>query len=202
MKKYSRNNKKPLKKANNKQKRPNKTPLLLRIVPIIFFIFCFLIKYPNITAEVMKNIIIESLLMYAFIAIVWHIYYRHRLAGATIEKIDRMTGEEFEEYLAILYRKHGFEVKMTPKTCDFGADLLLKDKKSGKKICVQAKRYRGLVGEAAVQQTLSGREYYSCDAAMIITNSHYTDAAKSLARKCGIKMIDRFKLGKEDMYLF
>ena len=188
---------------NKKGKRsPSDVPIWANIAVVLEFIVILMLTFPNITTEGIITTTIICMITYICLAVLWKLYYRKMLAGATIQKIDKMSGEEFEDYLAVLYRKHGFDVKMTPKTCDFGADLLLTDKKTGLKICAQAKRYRGIVGEAAVQQTLSGREYYKCDKAIIITNSHYSDAAKALAKRCGIKMIDRFTLGKEEMYLF
>ncbi len=202
MKKYTNYKKKGQYKPNNKKKSPSEVPWWGGVIVVVEFFTMFLMNIESLTINYFIATLIVCSVTYLIIAILWKIRYRVMLAGATIDKIDRMSGEEFEDYLAVLYRKHGFEVKMTPKTCDFGADLLLTDKKTGKKICAQAKRYRNLVGEAAVQQTLSGREYYGCDEAIIITNSHYTDAAKALAKKCGIKMIDRFSLGKEQMFLF
>lgn len=184
-----------------KKKNPAKTPFIFKLLAAIAFIVILALEYPDFSMQNIVRAAIGCIICYAVAAVIWYVRYRVMLSGASIERIDKMGGEEFEDYLATLYRKHGYWVKMTPKTCDFGADLLITDKKTGKKICVQAKRYRGLVGEAAVQQTLSGREYYKCDSAVIITNSHFTDAAKALAKKCDIKIIDRYKLGKEDMYL-
>lgn len=202
MAKYTKSNKVRQFKPNKKKKNPSDVPLWGSIIVCVEAAVMITLNIGNLSARYLMTTVIACAMTYLVIAIAWKINYRIMLSGASIDRIDRMSGEEFEDYLAVLYKKHGFDVKMTPKTCDFGADLLLTDKRTGKKICVQAKRYRGLVGEAAVQQTLSGREYYSCDEAMIITNSHYTDAAKSLAKKCGIKMIDRFSLGKEQMFLF
>lgn len=200
MKKYIKMCKKRKNKAEIKKKSPDSSPVWGRTIVTIEGIIIFLLRIPYFSFYDFLSTACICVITYMTIVFLWKIYYRKILLGASIKKIDRMTGEEFEEYLALLYKRHGFDVKMTPKTCDFGADLIITNRKTGKKICVQAKRYRGMVGEAAVQQTLSGREYYSCDGAVIITNSHYTDAAKALANKCGIRMIDRFSIGKEQMY--
>jgi len=45
-----------------------------------------------------------------------------------------MTGIQFEEFLMIRYKSRGYEVRDTPKSGDFGADLLLQ--KDSKKIIV------------------------------------------------------------------
>jgi restriction system protein len=123
----------------------------------------------------------------------------HRLAGASMKKIDKMSGEDFEQYLGLLYKRKGYKVEYTPGTMDFGADLILT--KNGVKTIVQAKRYRNSVGEAAVQQTLAAKGYYEADQCMVVTNSQYTPAAKELANKTGVVLIDRNLLGKSKMYI-
>lgn len=202
MSKYTKSKKIAKYKANKRRKDPSAMPVWLKMAVIAEFIIIVLFRIDRLSTQYLFNAIIACMVTYVVLFAVWKIRYRIKLSGASIQQVDKMTGEQFEEFLAICYKKHGFDVKMTPKTCDFGADLLLTDPKTGTKVCIQAKRYRGLVGEEAVQQTLSGREYYKCDKAMIVTNSHYTDAAKALAKRCDIKMIDRFSLGKEEMYMF
>ena len=117
---------------------------------------------------------------------------RLRLAGSSLRKIDRMSGEEFEAYLGLLYDRKGYKVRYTPASTDFGADLLLK--KKGVRTVVQAKRYKNAVGEAAVQQALSGKEYYEADQCVVITNSYFTPTAEALAERTGVTLIDREQL--------
>jgi restriction system protein len=209
MMKYQDSYKNKAKKGKKRQKKdPRKgrgAPTFITILPLILACLIFYNKV-LVRGEDLLNTLIQVaiiiVVLNVLIEIGWKIYYTQVLLGADIKKLDAMTGEEFELYLAAQYKKHGFKVQTTPKTCDFGADLLLVDPKTNLKICIQAKRYRGLVGEEAVQQTISGKNYYDCDKAMIITNSHYTDAAKKLAKKCDIAMIDRFTLGTSKMYTF
>ena len=139
-------------------------------------------------------ILVTYLLIRLFISIL----QTERLAGASMKKIDNMSGTDFEEWLSILYKRHGYTVKLTPATCDFGADLLIK--KNGIKTVIQAKRYRRLVGESAIQQVIAAREYYDCDRAMAVTNSHYTEAARKLADKAQVILIDRHLLGGKEMF--
>jgi hypothetical protein len=63
---------------------------------------------------------------------------------------DTLSGVEFETWVRRLLEENGFEVQGTPATRDQGADLIAK--KNGKTIIVQAKRYRGAVGNKAVQR--------------------------------------------------
>jgi restriction system protein len=134
---------------------------------------------------------------YLTVKIFLYLGYRARLCGASLHRIDKMNGVEFEQLLKAIYEKQGYHVEMTPATGDFGADLILTDKKE--KIIVQAKRYQGSVGTAAVQQVVAAREYYDADRAAVVTNSVFTEPAKTLAKTCNVELIDRYRLGKRKM---
>lgn len=110
----------------------------------------------------------------------------------SIYSIDSMNGFEFEEFLSLLFRVLGYDVKETKKTGDQGADLFVE--KFGKKIVIQAKNYSGNVGNSAVQQALSAKTFYSCDDAMVVTNSYFTKSAKELASASSVKLVDRNNL--------
>jgi restriction system protein len=119
--------------------------------------------------------------------------WQRRFGVAKARELDHLTGEEFEDYLAGLFREQGYETELTSATGDYGADLILS--KDGQRIAVQAKRYRGSVGVQAVQEALSGQSYYRCDAAWVITTGAFTPNALQLAAMSGVKMIDRSELG-------
>ena len=50
------------------------------------------------------------------------------------------------------------------------------------------------VGNSAVLQVLAAKTFYSCDQAMVITNSHFTPSAKELANPAGVLSVDRREL--------
>ncbi|WP_312564097.1 restriction endonuclease [Diaphorobacter sp.] len=77
-------------------------------------------------------------------------------------------------------------IEPTPVTGDQGADVILLI--GGIKIVIQAKRYTGVVGNAAVQEVFAAKEYYEADYAMVVTNSRYTQAACTLAGKVGVEL--------------
>ena len=108
-------------------------------------------------------------------------------------QLDQLSGPQFEKFLAGLYRAQGYQADLTSATGDYGGDLILR--KDGQCICVQAKRYAGSVGVSAVQEALSGKSYYQCDAAWVITTGVFTTNALELARKSGVKMIGRSEIG-------
>ncbi len=98
------------------------------------------------------------------------IYRRHlheeKLKRSGIHDIDKMDGRQFELYLGTLFRSHGYSVKVTQESRDFGADLVIE--KDKKKIVVQAKRYSKNVGLKAVQETKTSMAHYGAVEAWVV----------------------------------
>ncbi|WP_139355939.1 restriction endonuclease [Clostridium felsineum] len=99
--------------------------------------------------------------------------------NSSINIVDKMTGEEFEEFLKAHFEKLGYKVELTPKTGDYGADLVLN--RNGSKTVVQAKRWMNKVGIEAVQQVIGARAYYKVDKCLVVTNNYFTPNAINLA---------------------
>ncbi|MEK3992650.1 restriction endonuclease [Robertmurraya sp. FSL R5-0851] len=114
-----------------------------------------------------------------------------KLSKAGINEIDEMTGVEFEHYLSILLKKYGYQVRITPGSNDFGADLILE---GSERVVVQAKRYKRKVGIKAVQEINSARTYYKAKEAWVITNNYFSSQAMELADSTGVKLFDRNEL--------
>lgn len=110
---------------------------------------------------------------------------------SSLSKIDKMNGYEFEEYLFHLFKESGYKVKRTPKSGDYGVDLVLINPDNKEKIAVQAKRYKKKVGVSAIQQVVGGMKYYGCEEAIVVTNSFFTQPAIDLALINGVELIDR-----------
>lgn len=119
--------------------------------------------------------------------------WQRRFGAAQAAELDQLSGVEFEEFLAGLFRAQGYGAELTSTSGDYGADLILS--KDGHRIAVQAKRYVGSVGVAAVQEALSGQAYYQCDTAWVIATGAFTPNALELAEKSGVKMIGRSDIG-------
>lgn len=117
---------------------------------------------------------------------------KQRLKESGIEEIDTMDGIQFEYYLKELYLPRGYAVEVTSASGDYGADLLLS--KDGKRVVVQAKRHSKDVGIKAVQEVIGAKSYYSTDDAWVVTNSYFTKAAKELAQKSKVTLVDRDQL--------
>lgn len=129
-----------------------------------------------------------------------YLYYRHKSQRQRRESllwagdIDSMTGTEFESMLASIFERLGYNVEHTGSRGDFGADLILS--RNGSRIAVQAKRYSQNVGNKAVQEIYSSMPHYRASKGWVVTNSYFTEAAKTQASSCNVRLIDRDELVK------
>jgi restriction system protein len=139
--------------------------------------------------------IVGLFVVLAIPVVVIGLFRRRRLARSGIDDIDKMGGRVFEQYLEVLFERRGYKVERTKFVGDFGGDLVLR--KDGTKTVVQAKRYTKNVGVKAVQEVVAAKGYYDCDAAMVVTNSTYTNQARELARKNNVDLWDRERLISE-----
>ncbi|WP_340003709.1 restriction endonuclease [Paenibacillus sp. FSL K6-0276] len=117
------------------------------------------------------------------------------LIASDIHEVDKMEGVEFELFLADVFRRKGYMVKLTPASGDYGVDLIIM--KGESEIAVQCKRYSGTVGVSAVQEVFAGKSFYDCNEAMVVTNSTLTAPAAKTARKLGVTLWDRSRLIEE-----
>lgn len=123
-----------------------------------------------------------------------HERWQHQYGSVHVSELAKLTGTEFEHYLAGLFKSLGYHVETTPTTGDYGADLLLH--KDQQKIAVQAKRYIGSVGVGAVQEALSGMAYYRCHSAWVVTTGNYTNNAVELAKQSNVQLLGAKEIGK------
>lgn len=103
-----------------------------------------------------------------------------------------MNGFEFEKYCADLLRNTNqfVNVDVTPKSGDYGADIVARDRK-GHVWVWQCKSFKSKLGNSPIQEVVAAKAHYRADAAGVITNSTFTDAARKLANENGVVLIDK-----------
>ena len=107
--------------------------------------------------------------------------------------VDAMDGLTFEHFCAELLEANRFTgVQVTQSSGDYGIDVLAY--KGNVEYAIQCKNYSSHVGNSAVQEAYSGKAYYDCDKAVVITNNYFTAAAIETAKKIGVELWDRNKL--------
>ena len=106
------------------------------------------------------------------------------------------SGADFELYIATLLADLGYEVEMTPQTRDFGADLLVREPSNDCLICVQVKFYSSVLDASPIQEVVASLPHYHAQEGWVITNSTFTQSAKTLAFENHVSLIDNAELNK------
>jgi len=108
--------------------------------------------------------------------------------------LEILNGYEFEEYIGDIFKRKQYNVSLTKKSQDQGADIILE--KLGRRIVVQAKHYSNNVGNKSIQEIVSAVNHYNAEKGVVITSSYFTKHAIELAASNNILLIDRNELNK------
>lgn len=109
--------------------------------------------------------------------------------SSLMEEIAKMSGTEFEEFVADFLQAQGYVVQTTTASGDQGVDLLVKMPDSESTIAVQIKRYSRPLGNKPVQEAFAGMVHYKAVEAWVLTNSSFTPGAHGLALSTAVKLI-------------
>ena len=112
----------------------------------------------------------------------------------TLIDIDRLNPNLFEATIAALYSKQGFKVYLTPYSNDKGVDVVVL--KNGENYLIQVKQTKSLVGNEAIQEICTAKNYYEDKFKeqfnlLTITNNDYSSSAVILAKSNNIKLLNR-----------
>lgn len=114
------------------------------------------------------------------------LFQQYRYRESDIYEVDRMSGEDFEQFLMSLFQRLGYKAEHIGKLGDYGGDLIIE--KDGVKTLVQAKRSRYKIREKAVQEAIAAKENYHCDKAMVVSNNYYYYHAWKLAQNTNVTL--------------
>ncbi len=105
------------------------------------------------------------------------------------ERLRAMNEWQFEEEVAAIFGRLGYRTEVTPKTGDFGADVLMWDR-AGTKWAVQVKHHRNPVGRPTIQVMPSVARDLRAEKAMVVTLSRFTKGAIEYAESRGIRLVE------------
>jgi len=103
-------------------------------------------------------------------------------------KLNSMSGQEFEEFVAAVYKKKGYRIEYTQVTGDHGIDLVMR--KDNKKTVVQCKRWNDSVGEPIVRDFFGSMVSEGADQGVIVTTASFTPQAVAFAANKPITLVD------------
>jgi len=175
--------------ARRKKKEADFINFILIVPPLLVSYLVFLVSKNFIGSFIVFSFVFAVMIG---ILIYRKLSWNEKLKKSGIVDIDKMDGRQFEHYLGVLFKNHGYLVKVTQAAGDYGADLVIS--KDGKKIVVQAKRYSKNVSLKAVQEAAASIAYYGATAAWVVTNSEFTEAAINLARSNNVRLLGRREL--------
>ena len=112
----------------------------------------------------------------------------------SIDATNTMQPAAFEQLVAALFNKMGYDAKTTKLSGDQGVDVVAE--KKGRRVVIQAKCYQGSVGNSAVQEVVAGKQFYHANEAFVVTNSVFTKSAIELARANNVELWDRSVLAQ------
>lgn len=104
-----------------------------------------------------------------------------------LQYCENMGGLEYEEFIKNCFIKNGCEARVTKASGDQGVDVVAEI--GDKRIAVQCKHYNSKVGNDAIQQVYSAKNFFDCDIAVVISNNNFTNQAKQLASKLGVYLL-------------
>lgn len=189
------------KNYNNRKSKSSFYELIgVALFIILIYLVSFLKKHGLSTNEMLICIAVIIVIVIALVIGIKHLLRRikkNRYLRSPLAKIDQMSGEEFERYLAAHFENLGYKVKLTPQMNDYGADLVCYDKVNKETLIIQAKRYKGIVGNAAVQEIVAAKGYYNATKCMVVTNSFYSENAKNLAKANDVELWDRNNINEK-----
>ena len=97
----------------------------------------------------------------------------------SLEQLQQLTGKEFEDLIASLFRKDGYAVNQCGGSGDEGIDLVLQIPTA--KDVVQCKRWRSDVGSPAVREFYGSLMHAGARHGFIITTASFSQSARSFA---------------------
>ncbi len=113
-----------------------------------------------------------------------------------LEQLYHLSPAEFEQYVAGLFRKKGYQVQMRGRSGDLGVDILL-TKGDGRRAIVQCKRYRNKVGPDVVRELYGTLIHEQADHAFLVTTAEISASAHRWTEGKPMTLID----GEELSYI-
>ena len=165
------------------------------LFPLFILLGCFAYSHKVLVLKIehLIPVILVSTLGLMVLAVITRFIFLFRgrisIHSSKMSDIDRMTGLEFEKYVAHLLNKQGYRDIRLTEEFDYGVDIIAT--KDNIRWGIQVKRYSGLVKADAVRQVVTALKKYNCDRSMVITNSTYSRVSQEQAISNNCILIDR-----------
>jgi cytochrome b involved in lipid metabolism len=108
-------------------------------------------------------------------------------------QLQQMDDEDFEHFVADLWRRHGWEAAVSQQSRDKSLDVLVeKEEPYHQRHAIQAKRYQAgnRVSGPKISEYASLREQFDADTAVVVTTSGFTEDAQERAETLNVKLVN------------
>jgi len=107
------------------------------------------------------------------------------------DNFNSMSDRDFEFFIAELFNEMGYETQVTPKSADYGVDIIAK--KGREKIAIQCKKFneKNFVPNKSIQQLLGSMAYYNANHSIFVTTSYYTKNSLKQTKNGQIELWDK-----------
>lgn len=129
----------------------------------------------------------------AFASVAWYVRNRPTTPAAKelalrFEAVRSMTGAQFENFTADLFRAMGHQAVVLGGAGDQGVDVIVN--RRGERVAVQCKNHKKPVGNRPVQEVYAGARHHRCVEACVVAPAGYTRGAIALASSTGVSLYD------------
>ena len=106
----------------------------------------------------------------------------------------KLSPQDFEDFIAELFKRYGFKVTQTPYTNDRGKDAIME--KDNKKYVLECKHYSkdSSIGRPHLQKFFAAMHEEKAEKGYFITTCFFADTAIEYAKNNNIELIDLTKL--------
>jgi restriction system protein len=115
---------------------------------------------------------------------------RHKTKTPTVDQLYALDPYQFEEYVAAVFRKKGYQVAIRGGSGDKGVDLVVETGAFGKRAIVQCKRYRNKIGPETVRELYGTLLHERAAHAFLVTTAEISDSAREWAQHKSLTLID------------
>jgi restriction system protein len=149
-------------------------------------------RLPHFFAELLVLLESAAAMTLGVVAVLY--YWRRRNALrkipiVTVEQLYTLSPADFEQYVAALFRKKGYQVKLRGRKGDRGVDLELVQN-GGRSAIVQCKRYRHTIGPDIVRELFGTMIHERVHHGFLVTTADISEAAREWAAFKPMTLID------------
>ncbi|MCB8942906.1 MAG: restriction endonuclease [Ardenticatenaceae bacterium] len=130
-------------------------------------------------------------LVFIWTAVWWqqHNQAAYTLPQLALNELFELSPQEFEQYVARLFRHKGYRVKLRGRSGDQGVDLEL-IQRGGKRAVVQCKRYQRTISPDVVRDLYGTMMHERVAHAFLVTTADISEASRQWAAGKPITLID------------